>query len=102
MQIQNNQLLIKSEDVGKEFLESLQEVIEIRKSRRLQYGDSYLEDDEIFLRLQIENKLKRLKINFENEKVSFIKEKRENALDSLKDLVNYSIFLISKINLNEK
>lgn len=102
MQIQNNQLVITSEDVGIEFLESLQEVIEVRKSRRKQYGDTYLEDDEIFLRLQIENKLKRLKINFENEKISLDKEKRETALDSLKDLVNYSIFLISKTKQNEK
>lgn len=102
MQITDNSITIEANEVGSEFLTELVEVLKVRIDRRKQYGDTYLEDDEIFLRMQIENKLKRLKINFENEKVSIDPDKRATAKDSLRDLVNYSIFLLAKIEKNEK
>lgn len=91
------QLIVTEELVGKDYLEALEKVIQVRAERRKQYGDTFMEDDEIFLRIQIENKVKRLKIQFEDEKVSQDPDKRKTALDSLKDLCNYSMFLIAQL-----
>ncbi len=89
------QLILDSEDLGEEYLKALEKVLAVRKERRHQYGDTFLEDEEIFLRLQIENKVKRLKINFENEKISEDKSKESTAIDSIIDNIHYSIFLLA-------
>jgi hypothetical protein len=93
---------LNTEEIGFEYEEALMDVIKVRKERKKQYGNTFLDDDEIFLRFQIENKLKRLKLQFEDEKISLDPQKRETALDSLKDLCNYSIFLIAKIEQKNK
>ena len=95
--MEKNNLVITETLVGLEFLEALTKVIEIRVDRRKQYGDTFLEDDDIFLRVQLENKLKRLKLQFEGDVISKDEQKRLTALDSLKDLCNYAIFMIAKL-----
>lgn len=84
--------------LGVDYSRALKDVLETRIDRRKQYGDTFMEDDDMFLRFQIENKLKRLKLQFEDEKVSKDAFKRTTAKDSLIDLVNYAIFLIAKMN----
>lgn len=92
-----NKLIITEELVGSDFLNAIREVVEVRVARRKQYGDTFLEDDDIFLRIQIENKVKRLKLQFENEQVSLDEDKRKTAIDSLIDNCNYSLFLLCKL-----
>jgi hypothetical protein len=95
--MEKNQLIITEDLVGLPFLEAITKVIEIRVDRRKQYGDTFLEDDDIFFRVQMENKLKRLKLQFEGDQISKDEDKRKTALDSLKDLCNYSLFMIAKL-----
>lgn len=96
-QKEKNQLIVTEKLVGLEYLEAVTKVIEVRVNRRKQYGDSFFEDDDIFLRVQMENKLKRFKLQFEGDDVSNDIDKRRTALDSLKDLCNYALFAISKL-----
>jgi hypothetical protein len=84
--------------LGLEFVEALKKVLNVRKNKRLQYGDAYLNDDILFLKFQIENKLKRLTIQFENNKLKNGLVHEETAIDSLIDLANYAIFMIAVIN----
>ena len=61
-----SELNINGNEVGNEFLISLKKLIDIRKEKKKIYEDTYLTDTRDFLLLQIENKLKRAKIHFEN------------------------------------
>lgn len=97
-----NQLILTEELVGISYLEAIEKVVQIRVDRKKQYGDTYLADEDYFLLAQIENKVKRFKLQFENLEVSNDKDKKITALDSLKDLCNYSLFMIAKLERNEK
>ena len=88
---------ITSEELGNEFFKFLNKLIQIRKDKRLIYGDSYLEDTREFLISQIENKLKRVKLHINNNtQVNNIEKAEDNCLD----LAIYSLFLCS--NLEDK
>jgi hypothetical protein len=91
---------------GSDYEQALNDVLKIREARLAEYGNSFMEDELIFLRFQLKNKLKRFDLQCEFDTKSFdvkVKEDRkEKALDSLKDLANYALFLIAKINSDEK
>ena len=91
------ELKVTSNEVGEEYTKALKSVLEVRANRRKQYGDTFLDDADMFLLAQMENKLKRFRLQFDNLKLSTDQDKKETALDSLKDLVNYAIFQIAKI-----
>ena len=83
---------IDSNRVGEDFCIKLAKLISIRAEKRAIYGDTYLQDSKDFFLLQIENKLKRVKIHLENKTESNNIEKCE---DNLLDLAIYSLFLSS-------
>lgn len=96
----NKELIVKEEEVGKEFLLELEKLITIRKNKRLIYQDQYLEDIPLFLLMQIENKIKRIKSHINNNTINNDIEKCE---DNCLDCAIYSIFLsIVLNNKNEK
>ncbi len=83
-------MIIDKNEVGSEFYEELVKMINIRKERRKIYHDTYLEDTLEFLLLQIENKIKRIKMHIQNStELNSIEKAEDNALD----IGNYSLFL---------
>jgi len=96
------EIIINEKDVGKEFLEALEEVLKIRIQKRKVYSDTFLDDDMLFLKYQAENKLKRLSMQMQNGELKELKENTETAKDSAIDIVNYMIFLICKINRGDR
>lgn len=99
-----NKVLDLDPKLGDEYIEALKKTIAIRKSRCDQYGNSYLSDDYLFLKYQIENKMKRFGLQIIHEDNSEKLKNIESALDSALDAANYSLFIISKIlkQLNDK
>ena len=69
----------------------------MRESRCSQYGNTYLGDDFLFLKYQIENKAKRLDLQIERKNGEENLINKEVALDSAIDAVNYSLFVVAKI-----
>ena len=96
------EIKIKESEVGKEFVEALDEVLKIRIQKRKVYSDAFLDDDMLFLKYQAENKLKRLSMQMQNGELKELKENTETAKDSAIDIVNYMIFLICKINRGDR
>jgi len=96
------EIIIKESEVGKEFVEALDEVLKIRIQKRKVYSDAFLDDDMLFLKYQAENKLKRLSMQMQNGELKELKENTETAKDSAIDIVNYMIFLICKINRGDR
>jgi len=87
-------------ELGKEYIKALETVVTVRQSRCAQYGNTYLEDDYLFLKYQVENKMKRLDLQIiKDSGIESLKD-RQVALDSAIDAANYAIFIVSKI-LNE-
>lgn len=82
---------MKEKELGKEYVEELKEVLKIRKNRRAIYGDSFLKDKAENLLVLIEGKINRYKVT----------DDFETKLDSLRDSVNYLIFLLCVIK-NDK
>ncbi len=87
-------LNIFEETVGKEYLEMLEKMVEIRTKKREIYHDTYLEDSYDFLILQIENKLKRIRLHLTNDSSL---EGDEKAVDNALDAANYILFLAIKL-----
>ena len=83
--------------LGEGFADALEEIKKVRINRREQYGDTYSEDSSAFLYFQIENKLKRLKLQFKDFELKREDKMLSVAKDSLIDLCCYSMFLIEKI-----
>lgn len=82
---------------GVEYTAAIKRVLEIRKNRLDQYGNTYLEDDFMFLYYQVLNKMKRFSLQLSRiDNKESIKD-REVALDSAIDCVNYALFIVSKI-----
>ena len=92
-----NEMLEINKSVGLEYIEALKKVVEIRESRCDQYGNSYLTDDFLFLKYQVENKMKRFGLQITRENNVEDLKNIESALDSALDAANYCIFMISKI-----
>lgn len=90
---------IDSNDVNEEYLKAIEKAINIRKNKRLIYKDTFLSDSIEFLKLQLENKLKRLNLCIVNNNII---NNIENAEDSLIDMINYAAFLIAVINKEKK
>lgn len=78
---------------GKEYAIALGKVLKIRQDRKDQYGDKYLEDTYDELVTQVNDKMKRVKLNVAYQSDS----QYETALDAALDAVNYSIFIAAKI-----
>jgi len=93
---------INESDVGKEYLDSLVKAVKIRKDKRKQYGDTFLTDDLLFLKYQLENKLKRLTQQLENGILKTGEKHEETAIDSLIDIINYALFMLAKITRGDK
>ena len=80
------------EKLGGEYIRVLEEVLKIRESRRSIWKDSFLNENEKDLLVLIEGKIKR----FKNTNNIIYK------IDSLRDAINYIIFLLCVINKNNK
>ena len=89
-------------ELGNEFIEALKEVIKVRESRCEQYGNTYLEDDFLFLKYQVENKMKRFDLQLERREGKESLAKEDVALDSAIDAANYALFIVAKILKNKK
>jgi hypothetical protein len=82
------------------YLKALEEVLKIRLERRELYGDSWKENKDWELLAFIKNKVGRLEDFILNKNVS---KNYENEIDCLKDLINYSLFLLeNKLKENGK
>jgi hypothetical protein len=85
---------------GKEYIDALYSVLNIREDRLNQYGNTYLDDDYLFLYYQVLNKMKRFSLQLDRESgVEKIKD-LSVALDSAIDCANYAIFIVAKILKN--
>jgi hypothetical protein len=85
------------ENLGEEYKRALEEVLRVRESRMNQYGNTYLEDDFLFLYYQVQNKMKRFSLQLDRvNNIESIKD-RDVALDSAVDCVNYALFIIAKL-----
>lgn len=86
-----------SDKFGEEYAKALEEVLKVRESRMAQYGNTYLDDDFLFLYYQVNNKMKRFSLQLDrNSGVENIKD-RDVALDSAIDCANYALFIVSKL-----
>ncbi len=83
---------INEKNLGKEYTEELEEVLKIRANRKKIYGDSFLEETPEALLVMIEGKIKRYKASND----------LENKKDSLRDLINYVLFLLCVLNRENK
>jgi len=90
--------------LGEDYIKALKKVIEIRESRCKAYGNSYLSDDFLFLKYQVENKMKRFGLQIQRDNNIETLKDLNVALDSALDAANYAIFAISKIlkQINEQ
>ena len=86
-----------SETFGKEYAEAIKCVLEIRKSRLDQYGNTYLNDDFMFLYYQVLNKMKRFVLQLDRVDNRELIKNRDVALDSAIDCANYALFIVSKL-----
>jgi len=88
---------IREEDVGKEYLKALESVLNIRKERRLMYGDSFLSDDYSLLFNIIDGKRNRFEclIKQENKGIPIYHKK----CDEIIDIINYYLFILTKLQV---
>jgi len=85
------------DNTGVFFLEALHSAAVVRADRRDQYGDTYREDELLFLFYQMRNKLKRFRLQLSVDGLEETIKNPEVALDSLKDLICYAAFAIENI-----
>jgi Zn-dependent M32 family carboxypeptidase len=78
------------------YKEALEKVIQLRLQRKEIYGDSWKEKSDWELLAQIKEKVGRLENRIINKNKEY-----ENEIDTLIDLVNYSLFLLQN-KLEEK
>ena len=96
------EITLKESEFGKEYLEALEEMLKIRKQKRIVYGDVFLTDDLLFLKYQAENKLKRLTAQMNSGELKELKENTETAKDSAIDIINYMLFFVAKVNKGDR
>jgi len=89
------------DSLGEEYKIALEKIIDIRKDRQEQYGDTYLTDDFLFLYYQVLNKMKRFVLQVERQDGSEKITNKPVALDSAIDCANYAIFIVAKM-MSEK
>ena len=87
---------IKDEDVGKEYLNILNKIFEIRKKRKSLYGDSYNEMPSEGHFWHCFNKIKRLRVQLDAEKKSGNVNvlNYEKIEDNAVDIINYMLFFL--------
>jgi hypothetical protein len=86
---------------GKEYADALKKVLEVREDRLSQYGNTFIDDDFMFLYYQVLNKMKRFSLQLDRtDGIEKIKNK-DVALDSAVDCVNYGLFIVSKLLIDE-
>ena len=95
MSVDNNVL-------GKEYVDAINETLKVRASRCEQYGNTYLDDDYLFLKYQVENKMKRLDIQLVRKGGKESITNKAVALDSAIDAVNYALFIVAKLLKDEQ
>ncbi len=95
-------LEIRENEVGKEFLDELKKVIEIRKERRKIYGDSFLREIPQELMSIINGKKKRFEILYAHKERPRGDDVMKKIYDEMSDLVNYYLFLLCVIRKEEK
>lgn len=88
------EIKIKSEDVGKEYLLALDEVLKIRKERFKIYGDSFLDDSIEDLMVYARGKLHRFEVM---QKLRTQKNNYEKHEDQILDCINYCLFIYAKL-----
>ena len=90
------------ERYGEGFVRSLRAAAEVRAERRKSYGDTYRNDDMMFLYYQMSNKVKRFKsqITFDGEN-EYVKD-ISVVVDSLLDLICYAAFAFENVMTKEK
>jgi|WetSurMetagenome_2_1015567.scaffolds.fasta_scaffold213540_2 hypothetical protein len=87
-------IIITEQEVGKEFLIVLEKLVTIRRDKRHIYGDTFIDDGMMFLIMQLENKIKRIKLHIENKtEINNV----EKALDNALDMGVYSLFIATKL-----
>lgn len=85
-----------TEELGKDYSETLNKILEIRKQRRTLYGDSYNEMQSLGHYFHALNKLKRLQVQLMKElKSSEVNTNNyEKIEDNAIDIINYMIFFL--------
>jgi hypothetical protein len=91
-----NEFTIKEEEVGKEYLEVIKNIIAIRIAKRKLYGDSFLEDPMELLFNIVDGKRHRFNMMIKN------KIESEKLEDDMLDIINYYIFIESKLKRGER
>jgi hypothetical protein len=90
--IQKKIILKKNEfgeyDLGKEYIDELKKILEIRLEARLIWGDSFFKEKIEDLLVMLESKIRRFK-NTKN---------KDAQLDSLRDACNYILFILCILN----
>lgn len=81
-----------SKKYGKEYMTELNKVMDIRKDRRLIYGDSFKDEKIENLLAIIDGKQARLK-----QVIKMASLKHPKARDEISDIINYLVFLLHKI-----
>jgi len=92
-----NKMKIDEKTLGKEYYNALLDVLKIRAHRRKFYKDEWLNDpieNEVW---QIYNKTKRITIMSKDGDNEY-----EKLKDSVIDNINYSLFLLAKLNMKEQ
>lgn len=82
---------------GREFVSQLASAVLVRESRRAQYGDTYQEDDMMFLYYQMSNKIKRFGLQIERVDGEESVKSLETCRDSLLDLICYAAFALENL-----
>lgn len=85
------------ENLGEDYKLAIEKVLEVRESRMNQYGNTYLDDDFLFLYYQVMNKMKRFSLQLDRIDGEENIKNREVAIDSAVDCVNYAIFIVAKL-----
>lgn len=88
---------INTKEIGEDYAKVLQEIFDIRKKRRVLYGDTYIEMPSIGHYYHAFNKMKRLKYNIESGNKIDANKKYESAKDNAIDIINYIIFYLIMI-----
>ena len=77
----------KIEELGKDFVKELEDVLRIRAERKLIYGDSFQEESILNLLTIIDGKTNRFKA------IQKLHNYHPKMLDEARDLVNYWLFV---------
>lgn len=96
----NRKLVIKESEVGTDYLNALEPILNIRKERAKIYGNDWSHplDVEVW---ELYQKVFRLKKLYEDDKKGLIHD-YEKMEDVARDISNYGIFLLIKLDKRKK